>query len=397
MIRTGEQILGKKFHIRAWRQITVGIAIKKFGTLASQFIEDSLDNEDDLIEDHSGSMTAVFHYQAAHTPHTGNQIYGVTVNFRAGITDAGLQEFHQASETWHRLIKQPSQYSIPSPLKRQRPTLFTPQASQPANVNTEWEWDESPSKRARSQALESTLFQRFHRCHEPRQGERRWTMEQAQTILKRMYGPEAQYRTSNQQQALQYIIQVLRTNEGKSLLYLLPCQLPGARTTVVVLPLLVLKQDMLLRCQNAGIEVTIWNQQDESRHLGSSPLILVSVEQAVHINFRTFLLWLQLANQLDRVVFDKCHLTLTASSYRKRMALLPTLRDIQCCRITRFGTGYQLVQRGTCVPRLYVASYPPSPLLLGGSHQYQEFYTILIRLINRQEVTSKIVSKPGLL
>ncbi|EED17281.1 DNA helicase, putative [Talaromyces stipitatus ATCC 10500] len=383
VIRTGEQILGKKIHIRAWRQITIGIAIKKFGTLASQFIEDSLDNEDDLTEDHSGSMAAVFHYQAAHTPHTGNQVYGGTVNFRAGLTDAGLQEFRQASETWHRLIKQPSQYSTPSSLKRQWPTLFTPQSSQPANVNTEWEWDESPSKRARSQATESTLVQQFHRCHEPRQGHRRWTMEQAQTILKRMYGPEAQYRTSNQQQALQYIIQgssqvvaVLRTNEGKSLLYLLPCQLPGARTTVVVLPLLVLKQDMLLRCQNAGIEVTIWNQQDESRHLGSSPLILVSVEQAVHINFRTLLLRLQLANQLDRVVFDECHLTLTASSYRKRMALLPTLRDIQCQMVFLTGT----------LPPIMMAEFERTMLLSRAR---------LIRsLTTRRDLSYRVISCP---
>ncbi|EED11930.1 DNA helicase hus2, putative [Talaromyces stipitatus ATCC 10500] len=368
VIRTGEQILGKKIHIRAWRQITVGIAIKKFRTLASQFIEDSLDNEDDLIEDHNGSMAAVFHYQAAHTPHTGNPIYGGTINFRAGLTDAGLQEFRQPSEIWHQLIKQPSQYSTPSLLKRRLPAVFT-QSLQPANVNIEWEWDESPSKRVRSEATESTLVQRFHRCHEPRQSQQRWTMEQAQTILKRMYGPEAQYRTSNQQQALQYIIQgfsqvvaVLRTNEGKSLLYLLPCQLPGARTTVVVLPLLVLKQDMLLRY--------------ESRHLGSSPLILVSAEQAVHINFRTFLLRLQLANQLDRVVFDECHLTLTASSYRKGLALLPTLRDIQCQMVFLTGT----------LPPVMMAEFEQTMLLSQAR---------LIRsLTTRRDLSYQVVSCP---
>ena len=76
VIRAGQQILGKRIHVRAWRQITVGIAIKKFGTLASQFVEGSIDEDHESHEAHDGSMAAVFHYQAAHTPHTGNQVYG---------------------------------------------------------------------------------------------------------------------------------------------------------------------------------------------------------------------------------------------------------------------------------------------------------------------------------
>ncbi|KUL81288.1 hypothetical protein ZTR_09156, partial [Talaromyces verruculosus] len=351
--QAGQQILGKRIHVRAWRQITVGIAIKKFGTLASQFIEGSIDEDDHAAEEHDGSMAAVFHYQAAHTPHTGNQVYGGTVNFRAGLTDAGLQEFRQASEAWHQLIRQPSSYSTPSPSKRQWPGPALPASSQEPGPGTEWEWDESPTKRARSQVAESTLVQRFRRCREPRPAQGRWTMEQAQSILERMYGPEAQYRSLNQRQALEYILQgsseviaVLRTNEGKSLLYLLPCQLPGARTTVVVLPLVVLKQDMLRRCHDAGIEATIWDQTHESTHLGSSSLILVSVEQAVHLNFRTFLLRLQLAQQLERVVFDECHLILTAAAYRRRMGLVPTLREIQCPMVFLTGTLPPTMEEG---------------------------------------------------
>ena len=343
--QAGQQILGKRIHIRAWRQITVGIAIKKFGTLASLFIEGSIDEDDNATEEHDGSMAAAFHYQAAHTPHTGNQVYGGTVNFRAGLTDAGLQEFRRASEAWHQLIRQPSSYSTTSLSKRRWPGPSLTPSSQEPGPSTEWEWDESPTKRARSQVAESTLVQRFRRGREPQPARGRWTMEQAQSILERLYGPGASYRSAHQRQALEYILQgsseviaVLQTNEGKSLLYLLPCQLPGACTTVVVLPLVVLKQDMLRRCQDAGIEAIMWDQTHESTHLGSSPLILVSVEQAVHLNFRTFLLRLQLAQQLDRVVFDECHLILTAKAYRKRMALVPTLREIHCPMVFLTGT-----------------------------------------------------------
>jgi superfamily II DNA helicase RecQ len=67
-------------------------------------------------------------------------------------------------------------------------------------------------------------------------------------VLQRMYSPDAQYRSDGQEQAMQHIIAgvgqvlaILQTSKGKSLLYLLPCQLPGAGTTVVILPLVVLK------------------------------------------------------------------------------------------------------------------------------------------------------------
>jgi superfamily II DNA helicase RecQ len=54
------------------------------------------------------------------------------------------------------------------------------------------------------------------------------------------------------------------------------------------------------------------------------------VEQAVHnTTFREFLYRLHIANQLDRVVFDECHLAVTALSYRRAMALLPQLRELQ--------------------------------------------------------------------
>jgi len=68
------------------------------------------------------------------------------------------------------------------------------------------------------------------------------------SILKEMHGPKAVYR-GKQSQATQAIINnrlqvvaVLRTGEGKSLLYQLPARLVGAGTTVLIVPLVALKQ-----------------------------------------------------------------------------------------------------------------------------------------------------------
>jgi superfamily II DNA helicase RecQ len=65
----------------------------------------------------------------------------------------------------------------------------------------------------------------------------------------------------------------------------------------------------------------------------------MTVEQAVHnTTFREFLYHLHITNQLDRVVFNKCHLAITTLSYHQAMALLPQLRELQVQTIFLTGT-----------------------------------------------------------
>lgn len=76
-------------------------------------------------------------------------------------------------------------------------------------------------------------------------------MDEANQVLQRMYGARARYRSAEQERALQYVVAgagqvvaILGLGEGKSLLYFLPCQLSGVGTTVVILPLIMLKEEM---------------------------------------------------------------------------------------------------------------------------------------------------------
>ena len=80
---------------------------------------------------------------------------------------------------------------------------------------------------------------------------------------------------------------------------------------------------MRRRCTEAGIEAHVWEAQSDSDQLHSCSLIMVAVEQAVKTRFRDHLNRLHMANQLNRVVFDECHLVIIAASYRQAMA---------CCR-----------------------------------------------------------------
>lgn len=361
IVEAGKLILGKHIHIQAWRQITVGIARRKFADVDTKVLIEEAAGEDGEEPDAvQGSMPDALHWQASHTPRTGNRVYGGTVNFRGGLTDAGLQEFRHVSQLWHRFVRDPLNFqSAPVTPQRPRPT-------------TAWEWDEAdrsrsersqvssgprgasqtiggtfttPSKRAREADGESPITQRVTRRKAPARNRRRWRMEEAQEILQRMYGADAEYRSPGQQQAMEHILAgagqvlaILRTSEGKSLLYLLPCQLSGAGTTILVLPLVVLKTEIQRRCAEAGIEAHLWGPDSVPDRLHSCPLVVVSVEQAVRPRFREFLYRLHIANELDRVVFDECHMILTAVEYRPAMALLPRLREVACQMVFLTGT-----------------------------------------------------------
>ncbi|KAK3063160.1 hypothetical protein LTS18_002588, partial [Coniosporium uncinatum] len=241
-----------------------------------------------------GSMAEAFYWQASHNPRTSNANYGGTVNFREGLTDAGLHEYLKASQMWHALCRESGGPRAKAPGKHTR--------------------QESLSSLDGSPLAKRLVFRRA-----PQQYRRTWTTEQALSIFRQMHGPRAAYR-GKQAEAIQAVIDnrlqivvVLGTGEGKSLLYQLPARLPGAGTTILVVPLVALKQDTIHALPGA-----------------SCPLLLVSLDQAVQTPFLTYLNQLDVSGKLARVVIDESHLVCTADSYRRRMREVKQLRMLHC-------------------------------------------------------------------
>lgn len=177
-----------------------------------------------------------------------------------------------------------------------------------------------------------------HGITEPR-FRRVWSMAEAQAALKQLYGPGARYRSTKQEEAVQAVVRgltpvvaVLATGEGKSLLYVLPALLPGVGTTVVVVPLIALKQDTVRRCEEMGLHCTIWDYAGGNYDIGSS-LIIVSIDKAVQPSFQAQLAGLEAAGRLHSIVFDECHLLLTALHYRSRLAEAKWMRQFSCQQI----------------------------------------------------------------
>ena len=107
------RFVGQRINIQAWRQMAVGFAIKFFGGPNGEnpllgdlaVIGEAEDEEDYVVEPFSANrLPDAWHWAASHTPRTANQNYGLTVDFRQGLTDAALQEYFNVCRQWHLLV-----------------------------------------------------------------------------------------------------------------------------------------------------------------------------------------------------------------------------------------------------------------------------------------------------
>lgn len=343
--------VGVTTHVQAWRQLAVGIAIKWFAGLAYQADLDLHGDADDDQGGHpmlisAGEVPAVVHHQAAHAPRTGNQMYGGTINFKDGLTDAGLQQYLFASQVWHQLCEQPFGGRDPAPSTTPRrpahgrttgPVHPTPPLRSSPLTSSSLGPQTRKRGRAVSPSSPSPLAKRLAFRQTPSRHRLYWTDAAAQTALQSLFGPEARYRSPAQEQMIKQIVAgrgevvaALATSEGKSLAFMLPCRLARAGTTVVILPLVVLKQDMFRRCTELGLTFSVWDRHQDPWSCASCPLVFVSAEAAVQTPFRAFLAGLDAREALDRVVFDESHLVLTASDYRPKLRLMQNLRTLRC-------------------------------------------------------------------
>ena len=85
--------------------------------------------------------------------------------------------------------------------------------------------------------------------------------------MKKLYSnKEAGWKSIEQKQALttimsgtEQVVAILPTGAGKSLLFMLPCTLPDAATTILIVPLVSLHGDMLWRVREMSIDHLKWH------------------------------------------------------------------------------------------------------------------------------------------
>lgn len=161
-----------------------------------------------------------------------------------------------------------------------------------------------------------------------------WTSKALLQQARALYKDDAlRWKSAAQERAMavvtsraEQVVIVLGTGEGKSLLFMLPCVLPGAGVTVLVLPLVSLRGDLLRRVRELGIGHHVWSLEEPDT---SAPLVFVAVEAAATSRFRAFAAQLAAKQELDRIVVDEAHLTVTASDYRPAMVDLALIRSVR--------------------------------------------------------------------
>lgn len=148
------------------------------------------------------------------------------------------------------------------------------------------------------------------------------------TIARRLYNdPELQLRCPGQRDAIlatlgpraaEQVIIVLATGSGKTLVFMVGAMLGGARTTILILPTVALRGNMIGRLDKVALKHHTWFPGSTK----SAPLVLVSAEAACTERFLEYANRLCDRQCLDRIVIDECHLTITAGTYRRSMSQL---------------------------------------------------------------------------
>jgi superfamily II DNA helicase RecQ len=283
--------LGQELTVAAYREIAIGIS-RKFMRGATAFgVEEGEENEEWNEEN---VAAAIADEQAGHTSHVAGLIYAREIMEQAGAVADKRQQFRRSSADWHRFLGFQSAIDEGYACKKRKRAPFESEA------------DESRMERLGRLRKMDVVAQ-----------------------LKRMMGKDAVFR-GVQEEAIKAItagespvVAVMPTGAGKSLLFMLPAWAEQGGTTVVVVPLIALRRDMMRRCKKLGISCAEWQGR---RPPDAAAVVLVTPESAVGEDFMTFLNRLKATRQLDRIVIDECHIVLNRRyTFRKQMQQLGKL------------------------------------------------------------------------
>ena len=304
-----------RLHIANWRQMSVAIVKTKFATDGAIFADDTDDEDGEEAETSIRAMTK----QRNHTTRTVNRAYANAAGPAfANAWDALVRKGDLASTLWQDF------WGV-ARLGRGK-------------------------TRARESVGESSIAKRVD-AGLPRQPPT-YTPEELLAGLRRLHQDEtAEWRSPEQRRAVatvvsgdEQIVIVLPTGAGKSLAFMLPCTLRDARTTVLVVPLVALRVDLSRRLLEGGVMYAEWSVEQPD----VAPLVLVSVEAAATDDFLAWARHLHDTQQLDRIVIDECHLTVTAAAYRKQLADLAYLRRLRTQFVYLTATLPPTMQAALC-------------------------------------------------
>jgi len=151
----------------------------------------------------------------------------------------------------------------------------------------------------------------------------------------------AQFKSPEQARVVQLAMQrsedilvILPTGAGKSMAFMAPAWAEKGMTTVVIVPFVALIKEMEQRCKERDLSCYIWGQSGRTQQT-MAQVVLVSVHNAITPEFQQFLVRLEGAEKLARLVIDESHTVLTQRNFRPDMRRLPsTIRFVDAVIFT---------------------------------------------------------------
>jgi len=280
--------IGASIGIQAWRDIAIGISRRY---LRQEHVFRPNENDEEGIAEEAEEIHDA---QAAHTSHVAGQVYARGIMEMEGVVASRRQRFRTTSVAWHRFL---GFEEIEMGRGKRRRGPFETEA-------------------------ENVLFQRWKRMRGLN----------IHDEFRRMMNPQAEFRRI-QSTAIQAIVRgespvvmVMGTGGGKSMGFMLPAWCSKDGVSVVVVPLIALRQDMMIRCRGMGIPCREWSR-------GSIPhaarLIFVTPESAISEDFQTCINRLQATQQLDRIIIDECHVILNNQlDFRRKLQRMGELSRV---------------------------------------------------------------------
>lgn len=284
-------LAGQELTIAAYREIAIGIS-RRFLRGSTAFAAEEGEENEEWREENMAAIIA--DEQSGHTSHVAGMVYARGIMEQAGVVADRRQLFRESSTDWHRFLGFQSAVQGAIDCKKRKRAPFENEA------------DEARLER-RERLAKMDLVAQF----------------------KRLKGNKAKFR-GVQKKAIEAIVAgespvvaVMPTGAGKSMLFMLPSWAEQGGTTVVVVPLVSLRGDMMRRCKELGILCAEWESR---RPPDAAAIVFVTPESAVGEDFATFLNRLRATRQLDRIVIDECHIVLNRRyTFRKQMQQLGKL------------------------------------------------------------------------
>jgi len=278
-----------RLHTLNWRHLSAAICKEKFSVRDyANFSDQDITIED--IEDESD--LAALALQSNHSVSTFHGTYAGST----GLTmDTLLHRNHRASKLWQDLFR----FDVILQGKRER---------------------------SESNVLSIRMLDNVKRSQERKQA----TYSEADllTVARRVHHqPHLQFRVPGQRagilavlgaQRADQVVVILGTGSGKTMIITLSISLADAGTTILIVPLVALRNDLLRRFRDVGIQPLLWTNRTQR----TASLVVVSVEAACSEKFLEYAQDLVMRQELRRVMVDECHLTITASDYRPSMIQL---------------------------------------------------------------------------